>query len=206
MGHERLFALQKKSEPFRRLPAQPDRSGVALLKELNAQYYPAPIFIISGDDNTAFVVEAIKNGAFDYILKPFDGRSIVSRIGTAISAFAKRTSNGEFSDSSPCQLLTARESTSREDPSPQFECKRTTVDIRVANLLLRARGAATPLSHYRCVALPLRASQREQHIDRELDAAGLDVGHADVELAKVLPAAVIEHAINQRAEFLLTCE
>jgi FixJ family two-component response regulator len=24
----------------------PDRSGVALLKELNAQYYPAPIFII----------------------------------------------------------------------------------------------------------------------------------------------------------------
>jgi two-component system, LuxR family, response regulator FixJ len=88
----------------------PGRSGIALLKELNAQYYPTPIFIVSGDDNTDFVVEAIKNGAFDYILKPFDGRSVVYRIGAAISAFAKRIPNGEFFDSSPCQQLTARES------------------------------------------------------------------------------------------------
>ena len=35
---------------------------------------------------------------------------MVSRIGTAISAFAKHAPNGDFFDSLPCQLLTVRES------------------------------------------------------------------------------------------------
>jgi FixJ family two-component response regulator len=87
----------------------PGCSGVALLKELNARHYPAPIFIVSGDDNTDFVVEAIKSGAFDYIVKPFDGGSVVSRIDAAISTFAKRTSNGKCHNFSSDHLLTARE-------------------------------------------------------------------------------------------------
>ena len=56
----------------------PDKSGLAVLKELNAQHYPAPIFIISGDDDIACAVEAVKNGAFDYVVKPFDTRAIVA--------------------------------------------------------------------------------------------------------------------------------
>lgn len=88
----------------------PGRSGVALLKELNGQYYPAPIFIISGDDNIDFAVEAIKNGAYDYIVKPLDGRSIIARIGTAITAFAKNTLIGDLLDFSCHHPLTARES------------------------------------------------------------------------------------------------
>jgi len=47
----------------------PDKSGLDALKELNAQHYPAPIFIISVDGDVAGVVEAVKNGAFDYMLK-----------------------------------------------------------------------------------------------------------------------------------------
>jgi FixJ family two-component response regulator len=88
----------------------PGRSGVALLKELNARAYPAPIFIISGDGNIDLVVEAIKCGAFDYIMKPFDGGSIVSRIEAAIITFAKRTANGKRHDFAAGRLLTARES------------------------------------------------------------------------------------------------
>jgi two-component system response regulator FixJ len=34
----------------------PDKSGLAALKELNARHYPAPIFIISGDDDIACAV------------------------------------------------------------------------------------------------------------------------------------------------------
>ena len=68
----------------------PDKSGLDVLKELNAQHYSAPIFIISGDGDVACAVEAVKNGAFDYMTKPFDARAIVMRVGNAIAGFAKR--------------------------------------------------------------------------------------------------------------------
>ncbi len=68
----------------------PDKSGLDVLMQLNAQVYPAPIFILSADGDIALAVEAVKCGAFDYMLKSSDARSIVSRVGTAIAAFAKR--------------------------------------------------------------------------------------------------------------------
>ena len=68
----------------------PDKSGLDALKELDAQNYPAPIFIISGDGDIACAVEAVKSGAFDYMLKSSGARAIVSRVGDAIAGFAKR--------------------------------------------------------------------------------------------------------------------
>jgi two-component system, LuxR family, response regulator FixJ len=68
----------------------PDKSGLAVLKELNAQHYPAPIFMISGDGDVACAVEAVKSGAFDYLIKPFDARALVTRVGSAIAGFARR--------------------------------------------------------------------------------------------------------------------
>ena len=90
----------------------PAKSGLAVLRESDAPHYPAPIFIISGDGDVAMAVEAVKNGAFDYIVKPFDARSIVARVGSAIAVYAKRKDDGkgvlryEFSGQA---LLTPRE-------------------------------------------------------------------------------------------------
>ncbi len=39
---------------------------------------------------SACAVEAVKSGAFDYMLKPFDARAIVMRVGNAIAGFATR--------------------------------------------------------------------------------------------------------------------
>jgi FixJ family two-component response regulator len=77
----------------------PDKSGIAALKELDAQHYPAPIFIVTGDDDVGCAVEAVKSGAFDYLVKPFDARSIVIRVAGAISTFRKRSAhtNGDNS-------------------------------------------------------------------------------------------------------------
>jgi FixJ family two-component response regulator len=77
----------------------PGKSGVVALKELNALNYPAPIFIVTGDGDVGCAVEAVKCGAFDYLVKPFDARSIVIRVAGAISAFGKRTAytNGDNS-------------------------------------------------------------------------------------------------------------
>lgn len=49
----------------------PGQSGIDILKELRAQDYPAPIFIISGSGDIAMAVDAIRSGALDFIEKPF---------------------------------------------------------------------------------------------------------------------------------------
>lgn len=73
----------------------PGQSGLDILKELNAQQYPAPIFIISGIGDIPMAVEAIKNGALDFIEKPFDATTVVTRVREAIEAWSRRArSNG----------------------------------------------------------------------------------------------------------------
>ena len=68
----------------------PGKSGLDILKELHGEDYPAPIFMISGQGDIAMAVSAIKNGALDFIEKPFRGSEIVSRLDEAIGAYARR--------------------------------------------------------------------------------------------------------------------
>ncbi len=77
----------------------PVRSGLEVLKALNAPVYPAPIFMISADTDIPVAVEAIKCGAYDYIVKPFSAPDIVGRIGNAIAARAKKFARSEMHDS-----------------------------------------------------------------------------------------------------------
>jgi FixJ family two-component response regulator len=68
----------------------PAKSGLSALKELNARSYPAPIFIVTGAGAVSSAVEAVKSGAFDYLVKPLDAPSIVARARSAVTAFARR--------------------------------------------------------------------------------------------------------------------
>jgi two-component system response regulator FixJ len=68
----------------------PGRSGLDILKELNAQYYPAPIFMISGVGDIAMAVEAMRCGALDFIEKPFDSDAVVARVRAAINGWSCR--------------------------------------------------------------------------------------------------------------------
>jgi FixJ family two-component response regulator len=93
----------------------PGRSGLDILKELNAQDYPAPIFIMSGQGDIPMAVDAIKNGALDFIEKPFRGSEIVARVREALEAQTRRRAepNNTSAPSSfhfPChEPLTRRE-------------------------------------------------------------------------------------------------
>lgn len=92
----------------------PGQSGLEILKELNAQNYPAPIFIISGIGDIPMAVEAIKSGAFDFIEKPFDATTVVTRVREAVEAWARRAQGSEgaemLSKTFPGRdLLTSRE-------------------------------------------------------------------------------------------------
>ena len=92
----------------------PGRSGLDILKALNADHYPAPIFIISGQGDIPMAVTAIKYGAFDFIEKPFDADQIIERVREALAAQARRAAGeahvvGIDADFPGRDLLTPRE-------------------------------------------------------------------------------------------------
>jgi two-component system response regulator FixJ len=64
----------------------PGCSGLELLKALDARQYPAPIFVISGRGDIPMAVDAIRNGALDFIEKPFDPAMVAMRVRDAIQA------------------------------------------------------------------------------------------------------------------------
>lgn len=90
----------------------PGRSGLDILRDLNADHYPSPIFIISGQGDIPMAVQAIKSGAFDFIEKPFDAETVVQRVKDAIAAAERRKdrADGSIGEVFPgSDLLTPRE-------------------------------------------------------------------------------------------------
>jgi len=133
----------------------PDKSGLAVLREIDAHHFAAPIFIISGDGDIARAVDAVKNGAFDYMVKPFEAQTIVARVGDAISLFAKRS--GEHGathfDFAGQGLLTPRErevlaqiaaGASNKEAGRQLGISPRTIEVHRARIMekLGARNAA----------------------------------------------------------------
>jgi FixJ family two-component response regulator len=62
----------------------PKLSGVQLQSELIAKGHQIPIIFISGESSDKQIVKAFKNGAFDFLLKPFSRESFLSAVAKAI--------------------------------------------------------------------------------------------------------------------------
>jgi FixJ family two-component response regulator len=134
----------------------PGRSGIDILKELNAQHYGAPIFMISAAGDIPMAVEAIKNGAFDFIEKPFDLDAVVARVRNAIETWARHRGHRsavhrrEFPRH---DLLTPRErevlaeiaaGASNKEAGRRLGISPRTIEVHRARVMekLRARNAA----------------------------------------------------------------
>jgi two-component system, LuxR family, response regulator FixJ len=76
----------------------PGRSGLDVLKEIDAHRYGAPIFVISAQGDIPMAIEAIRNGAFDFIEKPFDPETVLTRVRTAVESWTRRAANGNGVD------------------------------------------------------------------------------------------------------------
>lgn len=61
----------------------PDKSGHELLKELKS-WYNKPVIILSVLDNEEDIVNALDNGATDYLTKPFRTGELLARLRSAI--------------------------------------------------------------------------------------------------------------------------
>ena len=127
----------------------PGRSGLEILKDLDAPNYPAPIFIASGRGDVRSAVEAIKSGAFDFIEKRLDAQSLVGRVADAITARAQLRQNREDAESLPqsfpgSDLLTRRErevltlivaSATNREAATSLGISQRTVEIHRAHIM-----------------------------------------------------------------------
>lgn len=131
----------------------PGRSGIDILKTLNAENYPAPIFIISGQGDIPMAVEAIRNGAFDFIEKPFTADKVVERINQGIEAVNRTSSDDMPMNFSGADMLTRRESevlkeitdgSSNKEVGRKLGISPRTVEVHRARIMekLGARNAA----------------------------------------------------------------
>jgi FixJ family two-component response regulator len=62
----------------------PKQSGIQLQSELIAKGHKIPIIFISGESTDEQIVKAFKNGAFDFLLKPFSREDFLSAVAKAI--------------------------------------------------------------------------------------------------------------------------
>jgi two-component system, LuxR family, response regulator FixJ len=90
----------------------PGRSGLEVLEALGGHSFGTPVFIISGQGDIPMAVNAIKNGAHDFLEKPFDADEVISRVRDACAARRKRAegSGNKLSMRFPgAEALTPRE-------------------------------------------------------------------------------------------------
>jgi two-component system nitrogen regulation response regulator GlnG len=64
----------------------PDRSGLDVFKELHAQAPKRPVIFVTAHGTTETAIEAMKGGAFDYLVKPVDLERLSQVLGRAFEA------------------------------------------------------------------------------------------------------------------------
>ena len=62
----------------------PDYDGIALMKEIKANHQDIPVVLMTGYSDVNTAVKAIKNGAADYISKPFNPEEVLLVITNAL--------------------------------------------------------------------------------------------------------------------------
>ncbi len=63
----------------------PDMSGVELFDRLRQRGCTLPVIFLTGHGDVPLAVRAIKDGAFDFLEKPFDDNAMVDRVLAALS-------------------------------------------------------------------------------------------------------------------------
>jgi two-component system, LuxR family, response regulator FixJ len=85
---EAFFASLDKCEPACVVSdvRMPGMSGLDLQRTLKAQGKDIPVILITGHGDIAMAVTAMKEGAFDFIEKPYDAEYLIARIEKALTA------------------------------------------------------------------------------------------------------------------------
>ena len=63
----------------------PEMDGIAAVKEIKTTYPEAKVVMVSAVGQQAMVIEAIRSGAADFIVKPFQPDRVLEALGKALS-------------------------------------------------------------------------------------------------------------------------
>lgn len=81
-------------------------SGLEVLEELSRRGFALPIIAMSGEDNMATAIKALKLGAVDFVQKPCESSELVVAIEGALDAAGKGAQRRETRNSAAAQLRT----------------------------------------------------------------------------------------------------
>ena len=70
--------------------ALPDGNGLDLLRHITSQPFGPPVVILTGTAEVAVAVDAIRAGASDYLLKPYELRTLLAKLHNALVNSAAR--------------------------------------------------------------------------------------------------------------------
>jgi two-component system response regulator DctR len=89
----------------------PGMSGIELFDRLRAQHCRLPVIFLTGHGDVPMAVQALKDGAFDFIEKPYDDNALVDKVLAAIAQDTKRNAreNSVLLLERKLALLTLRE-------------------------------------------------------------------------------------------------
>jgi two-component system response regulator FixJ len=87
----------------------PDMSGVELLKRLRERDALLPTIVITGHGDVQMAVEAMKNGALDFIEKPFSDDVLIASIQRAVELAATQVTNEVALEATRQRLATLSE-------------------------------------------------------------------------------------------------
>jgi two-component system response regulator DctR len=68
----------------------PGMSGIELFDRLRALHCRVPVIFLTGHGDVPMAVQALKDGAFDFIEKPYDDNALVDKVLAAIAQDTKR--------------------------------------------------------------------------------------------------------------------
>ncbi len=89
----------------------PGMSGMELLENLKGQGIQLPVIVITGHGDVPLAVRAIKQGAFDFLQKPFAAQALLDRVYAALESIKESELKNRELDSlrSSFDALTNRE-------------------------------------------------------------------------------------------------
>jgi FixJ family two-component response regulator len=133
----------------------PNPSGLEVLRTLREQGFPSPVIMIAEEPDIGTAVQAIKYGAYDFIVKPFDVGAFVQRVREASNSFQPENFEPMPSDISlsASDVLTPREyevlklitgGASNKETGRQLGISPRTVEVHRARIMekLGAKNAA----------------------------------------------------------------
>ena len=68
----------------------PDQDGIRILKKIKATYPLVEVIMLTGHATIQSAVDAVKLGAFDYLIKPYDLNDLLTKANNAVSKKSDR--------------------------------------------------------------------------------------------------------------------